>query len=131
LQFGSQRLQLLGHRTVSMLPDPFPHPLHSGFPFLGSRASFYSWYAFPVRLPVKLKSQKVESPIIGSAVAAKSQRLGFIGGQFQPELLEPCFQSLIEGFGLVTALKAHHEVVGVPDQPARSSLLGPHFALKP
>jgi hypothetical protein len=62
-----------------MFLDPFSHSLHSSPPFLGGCASFHSRFAFPVRLPVKLESQKVEPPIVGTAVAAESQRFGFVG----------------------------------------------------
>src|SRR5579872_1288470 len=78
LQLGSECLHRPPQLIVTVFLYPISDTLLSGQPLLGGRASFHPWLTLPIWFPVKLKSQKVEPPIMRPAFATKAQRLGFI-----------------------------------------------------
>lgn len=96
-QFLLDRLQLGPYPLVHRLP--FDHKL----PFAGRAAQ--------MREPQKVEGLRLAfSPpgSVGRRKAAKLDQPGFLGPQFQVELLQPLGQFLLELLGFGTMLKAHH-----------------------
>jgi hypothetical protein len=106
LQLGPECFHHPAQPIVTVFSDPVSYALRSGSPFLGGRASFDSRFALPVGFPVKLKSQKVEPPIVWPAIVAEAQRLGFVRCHFQPEPGQPCLERLIKDLGFMAIFEA-------------------------
>src|SRR6185369_9430242 len=88
-ELGSQGAHQFGQRQVTILPYPVRHPLMTAPQLLAGCAPFDSGSAFSIRFPVKLKSQKVEPPVVLAPVVPEAQRLGFIRCHFQSKLGQP------------------------------------------
>src|SRR5439155_9089917 len=83
LELGLERFHRPAQLLVTVRFDPFGHPLYSGPPFLGGRASLHPRFALPIRFPVKLESQKIKPPVMRPPIVPEAQRLGLVRRHFQ------------------------------------------------
>src|SRR3989442_9972902 len=120
LELGLERFHRPAQLLVTVSFDPIGHPLYSGLPFLGGRASFHPRFALPIWFPVKLESQKIKPPIMRPAIVPEAQRFGLVRRYFQPKLGPPLFQPFLKGSGLMPIFKARHKIIRIPNHPAAS-----------